>query len=68
MRYLALVVVQALIQALGNAGALYSTGAASSALTVGNRFSRSFCLRALGRAVPNEYARAGRRGIDGGAS
>ena len=34
MRCLVLVVVQAVIRALGNAGAIYLTGAASSALTV----------------------------------
>ena len=56
VRCLAFVVVRALMRARGNAGALYLTGAASSALTGGNRLSWSFCRRALGCAVLNDDA------------
>lgn len=61
VRCLAFVVVLALMRARGNAGALCSTVAASSALTGGNRFSWSFYRRALGLAVLNDDARAFRR-------
>ena len=58
VRYLAFVVVQAVMRARGNAGTLCSTGAASSDLTVENILHVG---RSLGRAVLNDDAGAVRQ-------
>ena len=63
VRCLVFVVVQALMLERVNAGAICSTGAASSALIRLFGFGWSFCRRAVGCAVLNDDAGAVRRSV-----
>ena len=62
MRYLAFVVVQAMIEARGKAGAIYATGAA------GVRFRLSLLrsgVRSVSRAVSTEWILQSGQAVDG---